>query len=1218
MESLLPLGGFQLPFQQRLTRLYNDTKKSASDFVKEPVQNEEDPEIKALHRKLRIQKDRLVSWGVEWSESAQKDEIDESLSKAGLSEVVGSIMSTIRDILAEAEPLWLASKRIADGNRSTPDRKAPLVQWDKSRFEDLVHDLTASIDTLYDVSRTRSMGAAARRPTKTSYKSPGADDYRAFEPSRMQTPQVIQPDTLTHLRPKHQDIAPSARGVVLMSKMAYSELTKGTTREQWAPLLLEYAPFDPIYSVTGILPPMSRFEKLSSGLQREPQRSPATWTGLPRLLGYFEDIEKSRFGMVYRFPSSFNAVSIERQTQRTEYNLTTLDTIVGRPEYEPKLEAKFRLAHNLTNTIFDMHARGITHGNLVAANVSFCDIPSKEAGSSEGQVDVRRPLISSFDVFPEDSANPSETTSHLSSDRRPSQGSPLSMARDERVSDLYSLATMLLSVGLWTPLDKLLPDSTYGAIPDTLLDQLSLRCGTLYRNAVQACWNAVETEMKGESTGDSLISSVQAKASRMLEACCILDDVSGFEERSAPAVRAEQAPVPPAPRKPSVASPLPKSTSMDLRDVKSPAPAPELAPRSEPAPSHAETADTQLDGEFSYAKPVMSLRKLTFSDAASRDAESKERVKLYPNVPLAPEAVDKWNAILMPQINHALRHFYRKNPESVEISLESVGPAPNRTKPTVLVVCTSVGKVRAILKKRVGDLFDHSTGFSLKVCRGHVLRSRRRSLPAFRSMAHRSHVGESFDKTIHSDDEEVEAINPKHQEKPGNGASIGAWIGDRHLPPVSFGGLVLVDDKAYGMTVHHMLDDPETAFGQEETARSSALPGREWFTESYDENSPEDDAEDDEGAYELSDTESEAYSDSDITSDWGDDEDEEDEFEPGDTPGIEPGCGDGYIVTQPALDDVEEGFYPSLDTEDEDHLDTFGLGEIYASSGIRRKQLNGLTHEVDWALFEFNDDRLPSDNYIPRAGGKNIARRPTTKYDDQQIVRPTTVAPSSALPGMQVQCVARTSGLQTGHILPTLTSVKIYGRTSPSHTYQVASMATGGPIDSSSAAMGIPGDSGAWVVDRHNGQLCGHILAWSQRKRVAYICPMDVLLLDIAQTLEASHVKLPGGEAVVSLEDDETSPCRAALGAMELESSQDQSLASASEDEDDDVTAPALVISNSSSKSASAHSLHSMTSRSRGDDQSSNPLRVSSRSDLSVLNGSMNDLRVSRGIDVSG
>ncbi len=101
MESFLPRGGFQLPFQRRLSRLYNDTKKS-SDFVKESAPSLDDPDIKALHRKLRIQKDRLVSWGLEWSDPNQAAEIDESLSKAGLSDLVGSIMATIKDILAEA------------------------------------------------------------------------------------------------------------------------------------------------------------------------------------------------------------------------------------------------------------------------------------------------------------------------------------------------------------------------------------------------------------------------------------------------------------------------------------------------------------------------------------------------------------------------------------------------------------------------------------------------------------------------------------------------------------------------------------------------------------------------------------------------------------------------------------------------------------------------------------------------------------------------------------------------------------------------------------------------------------------------------------------------------------------------------------------------------------------------------------------------------------
>jgi hypothetical protein len=359
-------------------------------------------------------------------------------------------------------------------------------------------------------------------------------------------------------------------------------------------------------------------------------------------------------------------------------------------------------------------------------------------------------------------------------------------------------------------------------------------------------------------------------------------------------------------------------------------------------------------------------------------------------------------------------------------------------------------------------------------------------------------------------EDEAGAINPEYQEKPGNGASIGAWIGDRHLPPVSFGGMVMVDDKPYGMTVHHMLDDPDRDFGQGDAGRSMANSGSEWFVDSFT-NSIVDD---DEYGFELSDSESETYSETDITSEYDEDEDYEDEefAEPGDIPGIEPGCGDGYIVTQPALDDVDEGFFPSTETEDEDHLDTFSLGEVYASSGIRRKNANGLVHEVDWALFQFADERQPHGNAMPHA----TALSATSQSGE---LRPTTVASFSSLPGTDVQCVARTSGLQTGKILPALTSVKIYGRTSPSHTYQIASTPGGDKEEASTPAfpMGIPGDSGAWIVDRHEGQLCGHVLAWSQRKHVAYICPMDVLLQDIAETLDASHVGLPGGQPVITL-----------------------------------------------------------------------------------------------------
>jgi hypothetical protein len=1191
MESFLPLSGFQLPFQQRLSRLYNDTKKS-SDFVKEPVQHEEDPEVKALHRKLRIQKDRLVSWGIEWSDASQSTEMDESLSKAGLSEVVGSIMSTIKDILAEAEPLWLSFKQLNEANRSAKDRKPPLRHWDKSRFEDLIRDLTSSIDTLFDLSRTRSMGAYQRRPSKTPYKSSASvDELRPFESSRMQTPQLIRPDSLTHLRPKHETNGQMMREVVLMSKTAYSELTHDTTREPWAPLLLEYATFDSIYSVTGIMPPMSRFEKISGGLQEHSRRSPDAWTGLPRLLGYFEDMENSRFGLVYRFPSSFSAVSFERANQNPMYNLPTLGQLLEQPNSEPKLEAKFRLAHNLSNTVFDLHTRGITHGNLTPVNVSFSDTVASGPHVTSGAVDVRRPLVSSFDVFSDDTATSGQALSRHALDPRVNRNSSLPKSTDERIFELYSLGMLLLSIGLWSTLDHLVQEGTATLELGACFDKLATKCGSLYTKAVQACLSAVDLESAGECTGESLLGNVQVRTTRYLEACCILDGVSGFEERLTRELH-ESDPAEPAQtpaRKASMVKEPSADTTRDLRDVKSPTPF--VTETSQPSlvPDTQSRARTEIDDMES-------------EDVLARQGSKAEKTKLYPHIPLPPEAVDKWNTILMPQINHALRHFYRKHPESVEISLESVGPSPAHTKPTVLVVCTSVGKVRAILKKRVGELFDASTGFSLKVCRGHVLRSRRQPGSVVRSMANPL---EGAQGKIAVREDDVDAVNPQYQERPCNGASIGAWIGDRHLPPVSFGGLVMVDNKTYGMTVHHMLDDPDRDSAQEDTLRCSAIPDRDWFAQSVAESS----ADDDEFAYELSDTESEPYSESDITSDWGDDDDE-DEFEPGDVPGIEPGCGDGYVVTQPALDDVEDGFYPSPETEDEDHLVTFSLGEVYASSGIRRKEVKGLIHEVDWALFEFTEDRVPDDNDMPYAQVPMV-----TKDGKKSTLCPTAVAPTTSLPGMEVQCMARTSGLQTGLIMPALTSVKIYGRTSPSHTYQISSSVTS---DESIEAgptipMGIPGDSGAWIVERENGQLCGHVLAWSQRKRVAYICPMEVLFQDIVQTLEASDIRLPGGSPVASVM--KSSDQKQAMGTY-ADASDDSDMDE--EQQSDDEMAPALVTSAMFSKTTSSHSLESMTSRTGSDRGAGSPIRINSAGEIGGLSRSINNMRLGRGIGVSG
>ena len=93
---------------RRLTQLYSDTKIHCDAVVE---QDNQDTQSNVLHRKLRIQKDRLITWGVDWSDNAKgkNGDIDESVEQAGLTEPVTSVLGTIKEILDEAEHMHLGA-----------------------------------------------------------------------------------------------------------------------------------------------------------------------------------------------------------------------------------------------------------------------------------------------------------------------------------------------------------------------------------------------------------------------------------------------------------------------------------------------------------------------------------------------------------------------------------------------------------------------------------------------------------------------------------------------------------------------------------------------------------------------------------------------------------------------------------------------------------------------------------------------------------------------------------------------------------------------------------------------------------------------------------------------------------------------------------------------------------------------------------------------------
>jgi hypothetical protein len=1176
--------------------MYTDTK-SSYDFVTAPTQTVESPELSALYRKLRIQKDRLVSWGLGWSDPSESPDIDESLSKAGLIDVVGSVMSTIKDILAEAEPLWQSSKRADDRSRTsekTGDSKLVLVTWDRARFEDLIRDLTSSIDTLYDLSRMRQINRSSpslkKTSTTTSFQSKlTSEETRQFESTRMKTPQQIDPACLlTDPRDPKSTIEYSSlagtfpvglagsRQIVYLSRLHSSgNPWKLEGRPPIVPVLLEYAAYDPIYANTGIPPSMTRFEKLFAGLQTSLDARPDF--GVLNLVGYFEDSTQAHFGLLYELPTRFRSMGGTPGNVTLPYSASLSDLLVS-DIFEPALEVKYRLATNIATTVFDLHSKGIVHGNIAASNVVFFEqqSPGTKDADALSAINTRQAFLQSFELFPGEAPSRQSGDDIYGAENilyrhslDPRVTSKTILKHESRSLDVYALAMLLLEIALWQPIRDIFPPHK-GLPSDTteLYRQIAARCGSKYLSAVKACWRSIDDEMSNRIRPEVPLQKVYGRVVKALESCCVLDDGPEEEDiqevefsNSSTLLGRQRTKVP----EPSSFNYSAQFSNMDERqrtmDVlsnvfkarderyrqKGFSPSPETQ---KPSPSKSAAGITPPARMPVDSKPILPPREKkdvtnmiesTGNDPCAHHLyetetdfipvipavlptpqiiPSKPKVRVFLSVKVSQEHLDYWHTALMPRINQALRGFYRKYPESVEISLESVGETAQRTKPTILVVCTSVGKVRGILKNKFE--YDSET-YGLLVCRGRILRSRKQ--PTKRSMA-------NPDQII------TKPANHHYQKQPLNGASIGAFVDGRHLPPVSFGGLIMIDDKPFGLTVHHMLDDPE-AVAEDVIDTQSPAPTRssdntvhqiaalhqlsELTLQDFDEPIEEDD----EYGYAISETGSDTYSEASLESDYMSDEEDDQLKEPGDIEGIPQGCGDGYAVTQPALDDVEESFYGEEEDRDEDHLDTFKLGEVYASSGIRRRTEQGITHEIDWAVFEFQDDRLPVSNQW-KDGDKHCKTK--SPY-------PVKIAPWSKLHDLEVHCMARTTGLQTGRILPGMSIVKIFGRQTPSQSYQV------------SGRLGIPGDSGAWLIDNQEGRACGHVLAWSSRKKVAYICPMEILLSDIAETLGAKTVCFPNA-AVVQMEAPVPATARVEVDEDEahLSSNDQRSVPSASDD----------------------------------------------------------------------
>ena len=1156
--SVFQRGGNYL--HRRLTKLYSDTKQSyETATVASKTTADEDPILKALHREFRIQKDRLLAWGLQWSDSnaapSPDVEIDQKLDQAGLGPVVASVMSNIQKLLVESEMIQNPQASFQeDMSRGQLDSKPSPARNELSsdniaKSQSLLSQLITCIDSLYKLSesrRTLSTGSHMEKASKesstkdypdpaslTSLKAPScrssseAGNGSQIELFIRQDKLFIESSCITlALDPTlESERPPPYEEVMPLEKTRLAgmlDVNRLTNEQQLAfevdgnypmPVIVEYLSTLAHGDNTLADPyrPALRYVRQIFDRQSSPEIS---HNGSLRLLGYTIDISNTRHGFVYRlslrkYPRVGGELPIVSNLRAV---IPSKRDDTDQPS--PNLEDRFRLAFNILLSMLHWSIRGLRHENLNSSHiVMLLDQIAEQDGSGRSGTpvfDIRRPYL----LHSPPELETSDRMKGLSASiYRHANDACVRGAGRPWAFDIYSFGLVLLEIGLWTPISRLWkpkysrPTFT-SRIRNLYVPKLASRCGTAYMRVVQTCINAPDLFEADSSNAtptekEQVWCSYMIQVGRGLSRCCAIDvdgppcepDLAYFER-----LNDERC----------------SWNSLQTLDPADSTKATHHASRSSANAVATSHAGTTLEPSIvSEVQPTI--------------------LKKWNDIDIPQDRLDQWNTYLMPRISKVLQKALDSSRESCSASLMMVGKTPETAQTTICIQCMSVEKVRDCLKRN----FRCKNGWGLVVLRGGV----RRSGKARRKGTSRGSARSSL--------QPAQPEKSAYQQKPQSGASIGAFRDNKHLPPVSFGGAILVDGQPYGMTVHHMLDAPSDdeeevcKEGTGDVQRSAANESEAWFSDLHAQPARQHYAEDlaePTDLLEVSDDESECStirpdyidldsgnggfwfagdmdglpgledgfesdSEEENSSDLDDDGDDEDRASVGDIVGIDPADEEEIYVTQPAIDDVDDDFFPCVEDRDDDHLASHSLGYVHASSGIRRVVIGDVKQEIDWALIKIRDERLAVGNTIHRRLTESKRSRkakgrtdPAPSFAQQaSVTNLTAIAPSSTLSRLPVQCHGRTSGLQSGRISPALALVKLHGRTSFSSSWVVE----GG-------GFGIPGDSGAWIYDPQTGRLCGHVLAWGRQSRTAYMAPMDLLFEDIKRRLGADKVELPG------------------------------------------------------------------------------------------------------------
>ena len=1070
---------------RRLTQMYTDTKKSFEQIIQTDTTH---PQSSSFNVKLCIQKDRFIAWGLDWEDSNgdQSEDIDSSLDRAGLSDLVASIISTTQTLIDEADRIQPQSRSHLTG--VYPMEKSgislhsdPWTTTKSTRLEDILRDITVSIDTLCDLSRSRqcipkfshSKDETSSRNLTTANKAsphvmssisksletkdsslvqsqPSSNSFRYIDPNDLIYPTRVQQPTATPPSYDSTAIDPGNRIFALLrSSDALEKISPSSGQTFDRPVLVDYYSEADTNPKNGSLPSLQRLEDLVLSLQGLDQAFENIYTGSLKILGWFADPHDSKYAFVYEIPQPYlSKVPFSPGALNPPQSLLSYLQHSGVTDTfnVPCLEDRFRLALNLVSNLLHIHAKGLTHRNINSNNVVFVSESPAQGAESRPWKDgvIRKPFLVSWDQCTEDTPI-LEPETLISNIYRPPGIERGQRSKYRPVHDIYSLGLILFEIGMWIPLNKLWKTkyarSDFKArLQAIYAKKLAAKCGTAYMNAVEYCLQAADEDYATDTSVRPSSRDQQAKVQndyywnvvKPLERCCAVD-VSD-EPKVVPATSASVA----------------HRGSLNVKP-QSPDPSNVQLPK-----VHNATTEVQ-DSE----RPEWGMRK-GFSPKCPKGIN----LSIW-DYGVDGEYEDYFKAVMSPKIEWmALKAIPLS--ESWELSPCMTGSSPASARPTILMVCkkTSLSIGWKILnyanqEKRMFDIY--VTPGQLRYSKGKKTKGRKT-------------------KKIVKGEDKPGQYPTRYQQKPACGASIGCFVDEQHSEAVTFGGVVLVNGEPHGMSVHHMLEDSDAGSDISEPEESvfSETSDSAVFFDDMPSNMPDPISEFEnlpDGFDVLEMLKAEA-------------EGEEDDVG-GLRLGTKPGEGEPIIVTQPALDDVDPNYFPSEEEMSDDHLVIHGLGTIHASSGLRRLKYEDVPHEIDWALFKIHDDRKPTLNAVD--GGIKHCEKAVQEFFPSQILK------ADALGNLKVHAFGSTSGLETGKIRPKMELTRMPGRRFLS------------PVWKFEGRFGVGGDSGAWIIDNKTGGLCGHVSSFSESQQYGVLAPMEAQLHDMEETLGVK-VALPNGE----------------------------------------------------------------------------------------------------------